>query len=152
DLLWRNSSSGKNTIWYSAQQSRRKSLTQIADTRWEVVGVGDFDGDGEADIFWRHASSGKNTVWYSGDRDNRKSLRGVSDARWKVVAVGDFNGDGKRSEEHTSELQSRENLVCRLLLEKKKNRKWYYIDPSVPLRAGRNDPCPCGGGQKFKKC
>src|SRR5690606_37862348 len=28
-----------------------------------------------------------------------------------------------RSEEHTSELQSRENLVCRLLLEKKKNHK-----------------------------
>src|SRR5690606_19077385 len=28
-----------------------------------------------------------------------------------------------RSEEHTSELQSRENLVCRLLLEKKKKRK-----------------------------
>src|SRR5690606_40614210 len=27
--------------------------------------------------------------------------------------------DGPRSEEHTSELQSRENLVCRLLLEKK---------------------------------
>src|SRR5690606_40335661 len=27
-----------------------------------------------------------------------------------------------RSEEHTSELQSRENLVCRLLLEKKNNR------------------------------
>src|SRR5690606_41676289 len=27
-----------------------------------------------------------------------------------------------RSEEHTSELQSRENLVCRLLLEKKKKR------------------------------
>src|SRR5690606_41438064 len=30
---------------------------------------------------------------------------------------------GPRSEEHTSELQSRENLVCRLLLEKKKQRK-----------------------------
>src|SRR5690606_40421512 len=28
----------------------------------------------------------------------------------------------QRSEEHTSELQSRENLVCRLLLEKKKKR------------------------------
>src|SRR5690606_41637193 len=28
-----------------------------------------------------------------------------------------------RSEEHTSELQSRENLVCRLLLEKKKEEK-----------------------------
>src|SRR5690606_40124455 len=29
-----------------------------------------------------------------------------------------------RSEEHTSELQSRENLVCRLLLEKKKKYKY----------------------------
>src|SRR5690606_40469983 len=34
-----------------------------------------------------------------------------------------------RSEEHTSELQSRENLVCRLLLEKKKAR----IRPVTPL-------------------
>src|SRR5438477_4140314 len=30
----------------------------------------------------------------------------------------------KRSEEHTSELQSHVNLVCRLLLEKKRNRKY----------------------------
>src|SRR5207302_9987527 len=31
--------------------------------------------------------------------------------------------ESDRSEEHTSELQSRENLVCRLLLEKKKKKK-----------------------------
>src|SRR5216683_7976647 len=31
-------------------------------------------------------------------------------------------GDDERSEEHTSELQSRSDLVCRLLLEKKKDR------------------------------
>src|SRR5438445_3590763 len=30
----------------------------------------------------------------------------------------------ERSEEHTSELQSRQYLVCRLLLEKKKNKKY----------------------------
>src|SRR2546422_4432968 len=32
-------------------------------------------------------------------------------------------GSGQRSEEHTSELQSRLHLVCRLLLEKKKKKK-----------------------------
>src|SRR5438874_12520099 len=32
---------------------------------------------------------------------------------------------GERSEEHTSELQSRRDLVCRLLLEKKKRKKNY---------------------------
>src|SRR5436309_9565066 len=37
-----------------------------------------------------------------------------------------------RSEEHTSELQSRENLVCRLLLEKK---KLLPISPLTPERA-----------------
>src|SRR5690606_8158706 len=39
-----------------------------------------------------------------------------------AIAIGTAHGFYKqtRSEEHTSELQSRENLVCRLLLEKKK--------------------------------
>src|SRR5216683_7580497 len=32
--------------------------------------------------------------------------------------------DGSRSEEHTSELQSRSDLVCRLLLEKKKKKRY----------------------------
>src|SRR5256885_7671526 len=36
----------------------------------------------------------------------------------------------QRSEEHTSELQSPCNLVCRLLLEKKKNRR--RIPPALP--------------------
>src|SRR3712207_8312974 len=40
-----------------------------------------------------------------------------------------------RSEEHTSELQSRQYLVCRLLLEKKKESKQIllYITPSIPI-------------------
>src|SRR2546427_6064331 len=37
---------------------------------------------------------------------------------WCLVRAAD-----SRSEEHTSELQSQSNLVCRLLLEKKKTRK-----------------------------
>src|SRR5690606_40895317 len=37
-------------------------------------------------------------------------------------SAGPDGWDDLRSEEHTSELQSRENLVCRLLLEKKKNK------------------------------
>src|SRR5690606_41208191 len=42
-------------------------------------------------------------------------------AAW-VATVANINWPSKRSEEHTSELQSRENLVCRLLLEKKNRR------------------------------
>src|SRR5690606_40295444 len=45
------------------------------------------------------------------------TLNPVADARVAAEAPT------TRSEEHTSELQSRENLVCRLLLEKKKKKK-----------------------------
>src|SRR4051812_49814025 len=38
----------------------------------------------------------------------------------RLVVVGGDQAFGARSEEHTSELQSHVNLVCRLLLEKKK--------------------------------
>src|SRR2546427_5518718 len=45
--------------------------------------------------------------------------------------VGDFEREQEifRSEEHTSELQSQSNLVCRLLLEKKKKRRTTDLDP-----------------------
>src|SRR5688572_31611943 len=50
------------------------------------------------------------------------------------------DSDGKvskfvdRSEEHTSELQSQSNLVCRLLLEKKKNKNRLELYSSTHLR------------------
>src|SRR3989449_11210759 len=64
------------------------------------------------------------------DGGERKERGAAQDApeRARELAIGDGLGrDGvhrprERSEEHTSELQSRLHLVCRLLLEKKKTR------------------------------
>src|SRR5258707_3701687 len=42
------------------------------------------------------------------------------------LALSDSRRAGTRSEEHTSELQSRQYLVCRLLLEKKKQYLQYF--------------------------
>src|SRR5690606_41185458 len=49
--------------------------------------------------------------------DDRRALALAGLVVEPAVVLGAFD----RSEEHTSELQSRENLVCRLLLEKKKH-------------------------------
>src|SRR5438309_2914910 len=48
----------------------------------------------------------------------------VSDSSWRPYTDGywAYTDVGWRSEEHTSELQSQFHLVCRLLLEKKKNK------------------------------
>src|SRR5437660_9005452 len=55
-------------------------------------------------------------------RDHRRT-RGRRGARWRRLRASERQGSQAafRSEEHTSELQSRGHLVCRLLLEKKKN-------------------------------
>ena len=52
-------------------------------------------------------------------RRNTQSLTAADDRPLKRFQF-DPLALGQRSEEHTSELQSRTNLVCRLLLEKKK--------------------------------
>src|SRR3712207_8838233 len=60
-----------------------------------------------------------------GDELDALHVRGALERRAQAVdlllrrRVGDVDIDDDRSEEHTSELQSRQYLVCRLLLEKK---------------------------------
>src|SRR5687768_17935547 len=72
------------------------------------------------------------TLFRSGvDRDaaeSARSRRGNRRARTRPL--------GRRSEEHTSELQSRLHLVCRLLLEKKKTNQ--HPEPRIPPAT----PCP----------
>src|SRR2546422_7914051 len=58
-------------------------------------------------------------AWYN------QTLCRVNDS---VVRLGVVQGEFHwRSEEHTSELQSRLHLVCRLLLEKKKKKKKQFV-------------------------
>src|SRR2546430_9706115 len=57
-----------------------------------------------------------------------------------VLAIAAHDRGVQRSEEHTSELQSQSNLVCRLLLEKKKNRTAPSAIYYPPLRTPRLVP------------
>src|SRR3712207_8047268 len=54
--------------------------------------------------------------------------RAVEEPAGPPVDVGLQRGATGRSEEHTSELQSRQYLVCRLLLEKKRDNISWYTD------------------------
>src|SRR5260370_8676914 len=69
------------------------------------------------ELAWRHGSSGSQET---------------DDALLPIGAIHDSDELVERSEEHTSELQSHLNLVCRLLLEKKKNRTNTIIYTRTP--------------------
>src|SRR2546422_2900677 len=70
------------------------------------------------------------TLFRSVIRNGNHRVIGTSIRRGEIQAPRDVGPSrDQRSEEHTSELQSRLHLVCRLLLEKKKNNAIYYSPP-----------------------
>src|SRR2546430_6149148 len=86
------------------------------------------------------------TLFRSGPEAARNKLVELFVDRQDRVELDPVGGDPglsvkRRSEEHTSELQSQSNLVCRLLLEKKKLSNAYY-----PTQQWRLEPTMSGMG------
>src|SRR2546430_6774936 len=81
-------------------------------------------------LFRSASSSDRSTKW----RRRRGSRRGPSTGSFLPRATSCWRSS--RSEEHTSELQSQSNLVCRLLLEKKKkkNKHEYCLYQTIESR------------------
>src|SRR5256885_12535333 len=72
------------------------------------------------------------TTLFRSVRTPALAAKAVDAAEVKLIAQPRFETlwHGIRSEEHTSELQSPCNLVCRLLLEKKKRSPWCFSTPN----------------------
>src|SRR3712207_7667343 len=87
------------TLFRSRVEDLDGPVTGVVDAGLELAEAGDLDRDGRL------------------ARELRGEHRVAAGAAGRVAA----GRVGRRSEEHTSELQSRQYLVCRLLLEKKKN-------------------------------
>jgi hypothetical protein len=95
DILWRNISSGTNKgkirVWYMDGATRTGTgyITTLADLNWKIVGVGDFNKDGNPDILWRSTSNGSNQVWYMNgvSRTGGASLASFIDQSWQIVGV-----------------------------------------------------------------
>ncbi|HET7127047.1 MAG TPA: VCBS repeat-containing protein [Lysobacter sp.] len=95
DILWRDASTGANSIWRSGNVATRLKIASVPNLDWKIAAIGDYDGDGRSDILWRNMRSGVNVIWRSGNNLTPQAVAKVSSMAWKVAATGDFNGDGK---------------------------------------------------------
>src|SRR5699024_11944437 len=87
-------------------------VTAAAMTMAACSGPGSGDDPSEEFTYW--------SMWKEGEPQQKVMAQAIEDFEAETGITVDVQW---RSEEHTSELQSRFDLVCRLLLEKKKKNK-----------------------------
>jgi hypothetical protein len=101
--VWQHKTLGKVSVWImngtSVIDGRLLTPDTIADGRWKIVGIGDYDQDGRNDLFWRHETTGQLSAWRMNGSvmvgGTSLTPNGVPDTAWKVVSLTDFNGDGR---------------------------------------------------------
>jgi hypothetical protein len=103
DILWQDASASGTQTWISEMNGTAvlpgSNSGPGGPAGWTVAGIGDFDGDGHADILWQDNSGGITQTWIS-EMNGTTVLPGSNSgpggpAGWTVAGVGDFNGDGK---------------------------------------------------------
>lgn len=114
DILWRHSVNGDFVVWFMAGVTLVRGVYlshALADQTWEVVGSGDFNGDGWIDILFKHSGVWKLVSWIMGppshgSPDGIQLIEGlfvidsngndmIAGATWQLGGTGDFDADGK---------------------------------------------------------
>jgi hypothetical protein len=97
DILWRHAGGGL-AIWFDGDAHQDAypgygNQPSPVPLSWLVKGLGDFDGDGKADILWQN-NLGQIAIWHmSGDQIVGEGYPGGQPSTTKVVAIGDFDGN-----------------------------------------------------------
>ena len=97
-LVWQNEATGQIAAWKMRNQTRVDTMLltpSVPDTNWRIVGVADFNSDGNSDLLWQHQTSGLIGLWYMNGltRTEGVLLGQVSDTDWKIRGVTWVNGD-----------------------------------------------------------
>jgi SEC-C motif-containing protein len=102
-----------------------------------------------------------------GEHDPEAARQWAKDSEWLGLEILSTEGGGPADSEGVVEFVARyrnddgEHEHRERSLFKKREGTWFFASGKVlgPLtvrvegpRVGRNDPCPCGSGKKFKKC
>jgi hypothetical protein len=102
DILWWSRVDGRVNHWLMTPSMSLKPEsgnigTHVSPGTWKLVGVGDFNADGQTDVLWKDDASGDVEVWLTSGLYGYNAItlaQGVI-PQWRAVNIGDYNGDGR---------------------------------------------------------
>ena len=101
DLIWQHQTEGWVAAWLmngaQVRSTQFLSINRVADTDWKIVGAGDANGDGYADLIWQHQTGGWLAMWLMRSTNvlstNFLSVSRLADLDWHIRGVGDVDAD-----------------------------------------------------------
>jgi len=98
DILWRNTGTGSVAIWLMNGTTLVGGFavaTVAPAAGWDIQGVGDFNGNGRADVLWRNTGTNQIAIWLmNGSTISSAGVVQTVAAAWAIEGTGDFNGNG----------------------------------------------------------
>ena len=98
DVVWHHSTGGDVWVWImnGTVPLSQTYLATVADTDWQIYGLGDQTGDGKSDLLWRHDTSGALFLWtMDGTTVTAQIYLGAVVPDYGIVGTADYTGDGK---------------------------------------------------------
>jgi hypothetical protein len=77
-------STGANTVWRAGNNATQMAVS-TAGTAWTAAAIGDFDGNGAADVVWRNGSTGANVMWRGASSATPTAVATVGSQAWQIV-------------------------------------------------------------------
>ena len=94
NIVWQHAN-GQTYVWQmlGTDLIGQGSPGRVNPDDWDLVGLGDFDGDGDSDILWRHQATGQTYIWLldGTERVGHGSPGAANPNDWDIVGIGDFD-------------------------------------------------------------